>query len=215
MRLEMFLSLPPLCASRKSTTLDPPHACLRMREKLRSQLHRNLRRPFVVACGVCVFILILAARPAHAYIGPGAGFALLSSFFVLFTTIALIVLSVLAWPLRLIWWMATTTRTKPASARRLIIIGFDGQDPTLTDRFLSEDLLQNLKKLAESGSYRRLRTTLPSVSPVAWSSFSTGCEPGRHNIFDFIGPDRRAEGSTVPLGSRPRIFRYRPLSPRP
>jgi hypothetical protein len=31
--------------------------------------------------------LLANASPAHAYIGPGAGFALLSSFFVFFTTL--------------------------------------------------------------------------------------------------------------------------------
>ena len=52
--------------------------------------------------------------------------------------------------------------------------------------------LPNFSRLAEArGSYRRLRTTFPSVSPVAWSSFSTGSHPARHNIFDFLDRDRR------------------------
>ena len=41
------------------------------------------------------------------------------------------------------------------------------------------------------GCYRELRTTHPSLSPVAWSSFATGTNPGRHNIFDFLNRDRR------------------------
>ena len=45
---------------------------------------------------------LLLALPvtAEAYIGPGPGFALLSSFLVLFTTIALAIVSVLLWPIR-------------------------------------------------------------------------------------------------------------------
>ncbi len=148
-------------------------------------------------------MLFFGAERVHAYIGPGAGFTLLSSFFVFVTTLVLVALSLLAWPFRaLVWWAVATRVTGKASARRLIIIGFDGQDPSLTDRFLGEGLLPNFKKLAESGAYRRLRTTLPSLSPVAWSSFSTGCDPGRHNIFDFITPDRR---TYMPLLSSARI----------
>ncbi len=137
-----------------------------------------------------------------AYVGPGAGFAILSSFFVLFTTIVVVLLSILAWPARALWRLFTGRVAPPASIRRLVIVGFDGQDPVLTDRFLAEGRLPNFKKLATEGCYRRLRTTFPSVSPVAWSSFSTGCEPARHNIFDFIEPDRR---TYLPLLSSARV----------
>ena len=33
--------------------------------------------------------------------------------------------------------------------------------------------------------------TLPPISPVAWSTFQTGVNPGKHNIFDFLVPDER------------------------
>ena len=75
--------------------------------------------------------------------------------------------------------------------RRLIVVGLDGQDPRLTDRFMSEGKLPNFAKLAAMGCYERLRTTFPSMSPVAWSTFSTGVQPAKHNIFDFLDRDRR------------------------
>ncbi|RMF69815.1 MAG: nucleotide pyrophosphatase, partial [Calditrichaeota bacterium] len=34
--------------------------------------------------------------------------------------------------------------------------------------------------------------TYPALSPVAWSAFSTGVGPGRHNIFDFLSRDRHS-----------------------
>ena len=37
-----------------------------------------------------------------------------------------------------------------------------------------------------------LGSTLPPISPVAWSSFQTGVNPGKHNIFDFLIPDTRS-----------------------
>src|SRR5205085_5341218 len=68
-------------------------------------------------------------------------------------------------------------------------LGLDGFDPGLAERFMAEGKLPNLKRLKEQGSYRRLRTTFPALSPVAWSTFATGVNPGKHNIFDFLNRD--------------------------
>src|SRR5687768_8899636 len=130
-------------------------------------------------------------QPLLAYIGPGAGVALLSSFLVILTTMVLVLFSLLLLPFRLVWRaLRRKTRGKPW-VKRLIIVGVDGQDPQLTERFMKEGKLPNFSKLAETGCYRRLRTTFPSLSPTAWSSFATGTDPGKHNIFDFLGRDTR------------------------
>jgi predicted AlkP superfamily phosphohydrolase/phosphomutase len=151
-------------------------------------------------------LVLAVAAPAEAYIGPGAGFALLSSFLVLFTTIVIAILSILFWPFRVLWRLARGKRAPRAAIDRLIIVGLDGQDPNLTDRFMREGLLPNFKKLTKTGSYRRLRTTFPAISPVAWSSFSTGTNPPRHNIFDFLDRDRR---TYLPVLSSARVGRVR------
>lgn len=49
--------------------------------------------------------------------------------------------------------------------------------------------LPNLARIRQSGCYSRLRTTYPAQTPVAWSSFATGTNPGGHGIFDFIARD--------------------------
>ena len=155
------------------------------------------------AIGFAAAVLVLvAAAPAEAYVGPGAGFALLSSFFVFFTTIVVAILSLLVWPVRALIRLLRGGSAAPAKINRLIIVGLDGQDPKLTDRFMQAGLLPNFEKLAGMGCYRRLRTTYPSLSPVAWSSFSTGTNPGRHNIFDFLDRDRR---TYLPMLSSTRI----------
>lgn len=138
-----------------------------------------------------IFFMLATARPAEAYVGPGAGFALLSSFLVVFTTLVAALASLLFWPFRMLWRRFRGGAPPRGRIRRLVIVGFDGQDPVLTDRFMADGHLPNFRKLKEAGAYRRLQTTFPSVSPVAWSSFSTGTQPGRHNIFDFIDRDRR------------------------
>ena len=68
-------------------------------------------------------------------------------------------------------------------------MGFDGMDPTLARKFMDEGKLPNLKKLAEQGTFSKLETTQPSESPVAWASFATGVNPGKHNIYDFLVRD--------------------------
>jgi predicted AlkP superfamily phosphohydrolase/phosphomutase len=160
--------------------------------------NRNRNRNLLVVA------ILLTAAPAEAYIGPGAGVALLSSFLVLFTTILIVIASLLVWPFRTLWRIITRRKPPQARIKRLIVVGLDGQDPVLTDRFMADGLLPNFKNLAETGCYRRLRTTFPSVSPVAWSSFSTGTHPARHNIFDFLDRDRR---TYLPLLSSTRIGR--------
>ena len=47
--------------------------------------------------------LLALGLPLSAYIGPGAGFAFLSSFLVLFLTFFLALFSFLSWPFRLLW----------------------------------------------------------------------------------------------------------------
>ncbi len=78
-----------------------------------------------------------------------------------------------------------------AQVKKVIFLGLDGLDPNLAEKWMAEGKLPNLSRLREEGTYRRLRTTFPALSPVAWSTFATGVNPGRHNIFDFLNRDLR------------------------
>ena len=138
-------------------------------------------RALALTSVIAVCLLLASPSPAEAYIGPGSGFAMLSSFFVFLTTLVLSLLSLAAWPLRMLWRLIRRRPRARPLIKRLIIVGLDGQDPELTDRYLEVGKLPNFRKLADTGSYHRLRTTFPSVSPVAWSSFSTGANPARHH----------------------------------
>jgi predicted AlkP superfamily phosphohydrolase/phosphomutase len=151
---------------------------------------RNRSRRVWAALAV-ILLLAVAPTTAEAYIGPGAGFAVLGSFAVIFVTMLLAGVAVLAWPFRTLWRMIRHRRVAKPLVKRVIFIGFDGQDAAITERMMAEGKLPNHSKLAERGSYRQLRTTFPSITPVAWSSFSTGTNPGRHNIFDFLDRDPR------------------------
>jgi predicted AlkP superfamily phosphohydrolase/phosphomutase len=73
--------------------------------------------------------------------------------------------------------------------RKAIVIGLDGLEPSIVEAMLGRGELPNLAKIRASGSYSRLKTTYPAQTPVAWSSFVTGTNPGGHGIFDFISRD--------------------------
>ena len=71
--------------------------------------------------------------------------------------------------------------------QKLVVLGFDGMDPRLVQRWMNEGKLPNLQKLAHSGSgVRALGTTHSPESPTAWASFATGVNAGKHNIYDFL-----------------------------
>ena len=125
--------------------------------------------------------------PGLAYIGPGAGFAFIGSFLTLLSGLIMGVGSLLLWPFRMAWRVLRRRQGfSKAQVKRVIFLGLDGLDPRLTEKYLAEGKLPNLAKLRAQGSYHRLRTTFPALSPVAWSTFATGVNPGRHNIFDFL-----------------------------
>jgi predicted AlkP superfamily phosphohydrolase/phosphomutase len=74
--------------------------------------------------------------------------------------------------------------------QKLVILGFDGMDPKLVQRWMDEGKLPNIRKLASRGSgVRALGTTHSPESPTAWASFATGVNAGKHNIYDFLVRD--------------------------
>ena len=78
---------------------------------------------------------------------------------------------------------------KRATARKVIVLGFDGLDPHLVRVWMDQGKLPAFKKLAAQGGLSTLQTSIPPQSPVAWSNFIAGTNPGGHGIFDFIHRD--------------------------
>jgi predicted AlkP superfamily phosphohydrolase/phosphomutase len=127
---------------------------------------------------------------AHAYAGPGAGFAVLSSFWAIFVAFLYSFYALMTWPFRQLFrFLRRRNAYGKATFERAVILGFDGMDPELADRFMNEGRLPNLAKLRDKGTFSKLRTTFPAISPVAWSTFMTGVNPGKHNIYDFLARD--------------------------
>src|SRR5262249_35011703 len=135
-------------------------------------------------------VLLLDPSPAPAYIGPGAGVALGGSFLAVFVAVLSAFFTLITWPIRLLKRLIFGWRVMArARFKRVVVLGLDGLDHALTQRMLAEGKLPHLDELRKQGCFKALLTTLPSISPVAWSSFQTGTNPGKHNIYDFLTPD--------------------------
>ena len=76
-----------------------------------------------------------------------------------------------------------------AEAKKVLILGIDGMDPKLLQKFTHAGLMPNFERLIAEGDFKPLQTSIPPQSPVAWSTFTTGLDPGGHGIFDFIHRD--------------------------
>jgi predicted AlkP superfamily phosphohydrolase/phosphomutase len=73
----------------------------------------------------------------------------------------------------------------------VIVIGLDGLEPSLVEALLAAGELPNMARLVSRGGLARVATTYPAQTPVAWSTFATGTNPGGHGIFDFLRRDPR------------------------
>jgi predicted AlkP superfamily phosphohydrolase/phosphomutase len=71
---------------------------------------------------------------------------------------------------------------------KLLILGIDGATFDLILPWVEAGHLPNLAALIEGGVHGDLASTLPPVTSPAWPTFMTGCNPGKHGVFDFIQP---------------------------
>jgi predicted AlkP superfamily phosphohydrolase/phosphomutase len=96
-----------------------------------------------------------------------------------------------------------------AAPPRVVVLGFDGADHRLVEKWMSEGKLPNLAALAKKGGFAPLLPTIPAQTPVSWSTFSTGISPGRTLIFDFLKRDPktyRPEFAIAEEGKKPVLL---------
>ncbi len=72
------------------------------------------------------------------------------------------------------------------SSKRVFVIGLDGSTFDLLDPWIKEGRLPNLRRMIESSAYGRLESTIPPITAPAWTSFTTGVNPGKHGVWDFF-----------------------------
>ena len=64
--------------------------------------------------------------------------------------------------------------------KKVLLIGFDGATWDLIKPWTEQNELPNFKILMETGCYGSLKSTVPHVTPPAWTSLTTGKNPGKH-----------------------------------
>ncbi|MDP6530224.1 MAG: alkaline phosphatase family protein [Gemmatimonadota bacterium] len=84
---------------------------------------------------------------------------------------------------------AAQEAAKPAP---VFVLGFDGLDAGLVEEMEAEGLLPNFARLRAEGAAGGVRSTLPMISPPAWTTATTGVEPSAHGVWGFwvVGADR-------------------------
>lgn len=109
----------------------------------------------------------------------------------------------------------SSPRGASAFSQKMIILGFDGMDPHLLEKWMAEGKLPNIAALAKRGGFYPLQTTHSPESPTAWASFATGVNAGKHNIYDFLVRDTTTYLPDLGMVTRtpPKfLFNYIPLS---
>lgn len=86
-----------------------------------------------------------------------------------------------------------------AASQQVVVIGLDGADWSQIRPLLDEGEMPNLEAVIEEGSSGDLSSSYPVMSPVAWTSYSTGSDPSVHGIYDFL---QRSDGGFRPTTAR-------------
>jgi predicted AlkP superfamily phosphohydrolase/phosphomutase len=72
---------------------------------------------------------------------------------------------------------------------KVVVIGVDGATLNLMQNWMDKDELPTFNKIRKNGVHGNLRSTTPYYSAPAWVSIVTGCNPGKHGIYDFFCTD--------------------------
>jgi len=82
--------------------------------------------------------------------------------------------------------------------RNVVVVGLDGVPYTLLVDYMERGIMPELSQLCTTGKLSRMKSTLPEVSSVAWTSFMTGKNPGEHGIFGFMEVDKQSYDYVFP-----------------
>jgi predicted AlkP superfamily phosphohydrolase/phosphomutase len=88
---------------------------------------------------------------------------------------------------------------------RVFLLGLDGATWRVLDKLIAAGKMPNLAKLADKGTKGALRSTIPYITPVAWSSMISGVKPSKHGIFGYLVTENRDGVILTSLSNRAKI----------
>ena len=71
---------------------------------------------------------------------------------------------------------------------KVLVLGIDGMDPRLTEKYVAEGVMPNTKRFIERGASGKgliLLGAHPTITPPMWTTLATGAYPSTHGITDF------------------------------
>ncbi len=83
------------------------------------------------------------------------------------------------------------TKTKK---NKILVIGWDAADWNIINPLIKQGKMPALQKLMEGGSFGRIQTLDPPLSPMLWTSIATGFRADKHGIGGFVEPTPNGEG---------------------
>jgi len=98
---------------------------------------------------------------------------------------------------------ATRSRRPPGARAPVIWLGLDGLDWELLDRLAAEGKMPNWKRLTSQGYTAKLKSFMPVLSPIVWTTIATGAGPDQHRVLDFQEVDP-STGQKMPISGRSR-----------
>ena len=93
---------------------------------------------------------------------------------------------------------------------RVLLLGWDGAEPGLVEPWVAQERLPVLAAGVAWGRLGRVRSTVPPLTPPAWTTMLTGVNPGRHGVYGFtrLGPGRREVPVTAADRRAPTVWQY-------
>ncbi len=94
---------------------------------------------------------------------------------------------------------------RKAAADKILLLGVDGLDPSLTRKYVDKGIMPNVKKYIERGACRQDLVLLgghPTITPPMWTTLACGCNSNVHGITDFFGRGSDIHQARYNLDSR-------------
>ncbi len=99
--------------------------------------------------------------------------------------------------------LATIAEDFEPVGRRVLVLGLDGLDWDFVLPWIEAGELPNLARLMDAGTWGRMQTLVPTLSPLIWTTIATGVAPDRHGILDFVEKEPK-RGILLPVTGRGR-----------
>lgn len=85
--------------------------------------------------------------------------------------------------------------------KKMIVIGIDGVPYTFLKKHMKGEL-SSFDFMEKDGAFTQMKSIIPTVSSVAWTSFLTGRNPAKHRIFGFADRTPNPFKLIIPLADR-------------